>query len=273
MRVAASLTPDIAYIGHWNYPTGTVKTVYVIATCGSGATTPSTVTLDTYQADGTTLIKSYTGAIDTQAYVNGYSPPEGAPNHYVWSFPNVAFQPGVIKTTATCGSTTVTDQAVTTGPVAGLKLTPFYGPHGWFADGADIAMIDFEAVDANGLRVPTDEANVNFTYSGEGTWIGGYNSGVRLSKFKPNLWTEAGINRLFVRSSTTAGTYTVTATRDGLPPATISLTSTPFPIDASGLTQNSSQRYSVTLGTEPTPVADSDPLAPSTSPTLIWSPD
>jgi beta-galactosidase len=254
MKVAASLTPDIALLGHWNYPAGTTKTVYVVASCGQGGTAPSTVSLNTYKADGTTLIQNYTGAIDTTPIVDNYG--GNLPNHYVWAFPSVAYQPGVIKTTATCGGTTVSDQKVTTGPVAALKLTPFLGPQGWFADGADIAMVDVEAVDANGLRVPTDEANVNFTYSGPGTWIGGYNSGVRLSKFKPNLWTEGGINRIFVRSSTTAGAYTITATRTGLPPVSITLQSTAFPVDSTGLTQNYSQRYTVTLGPEPTPVAD-----------------
>jgi beta-galactosidase len=254
MRVAASLTPDVAILGHWNYPAGTTKTVYVIASCGTGATTPSSVMLGTYRADGTTLIKNYAGAIDVSP-----SPPWGGqpgPNHYAWSFPNVAFQQGVLKAAATCGSTVVTDQKVTTGLVAALKLTPRLGPKGWFADGADIAMIDVEAVDSHGLRVPTDEANVMFALGGQGVWIGGYNSGVRQSTYQDNLWTENGINRLFVRSTTTAGTYAVTASRPPLPPVTIYIASSPFPIDSNGLTQGWSQRYDVTLGTEPTPIAD-----------------
>jgi beta-galactosidase len=254
LKVAASLTPDIAILGHWNYSSGTIKTVYVVTSCGSGGTVPSTVTLGTYQADGTTLIQSYQGAMDTRPTLANYG--AAVPNHYVWAFPSVAFQPGVIKASATCGSTTVSDQKTTTGPVAALRLTPFLGPRGWFADGADIAMIDVEAVDAKGLRVPTDEANVTFTHSGAGVWIGGYNSGVRQSKFKDNLWTEGGINRLFVRSTATAGTFTVNATRTGLPPVSITLQSTAFPIDANGLTQASSQRYNIPLGTEPTPIAD-----------------
>jgi beta-galactosidase len=168
----------------------------------------------------------------------------------------VAFQPGSIKAVGTTGSTTVTDQKVTAGPVAALKLTPVLGPKGWFADGADIAMVDFEAVDANGVRVPTDQADVTFTHTGAGVWIGGYNSGVRQSKFKDDLWTEAGINRVFVRSTTTAGTFTITATRTGLPPAMITLTSQPFPVDPTGLTQQKAQRYEITLPAEPAPVAD-----------------
>jgi beta-galactosidase len=247
LRVGASLTPDITILGHWNYPAGTTKNMYIIASCGQGGTTPSTVTLDTYQPDGTTLIKAYTGAIDMAM---------GQPNHYVWTFPNVAFQPGVIKATATCGGNMVSDQKVTTGPVAALRLTPLYGPQGWFADGADIVMVDVEAVDSNGQRVPTDEANVTFTHTGAGTWIGGYNSGVRQSIFKDNVWTEGGINRLFVRSTTTAGMYNITATRQGLPPVSVTLNSTAFPVDANGMTTAKSQRYNVSLGTEPTAIAD-----------------
>jgi beta-galactosidase len=236
MTVASSHVPAIAILGHWNYPAGTTKTVYVIANTDQ-------VTLATYDPSGT-LIKTYTGAVDTST---------GSPSQYAWAFPGVAFQPGMIKAVGTSGSTTVSDQKVTTGPVAALKLTPSTGPLGWFADGADIAMMDFEAVDSNGLRVPTDEANVTFTYTGPGVWIGGYNSGVRQSKFKPNLWTEDGINRVFIRSTTTAGTYTVTASRPGLPSVSASVTSQPFPVDPTGLTQQPSQRYPVTLGPEPTP--------------------
>lgn len=239
MRVAGATQPDIAILGHWNYPAGTTKTVYVIANTDQ-------VTLGTYDPNGT-LIKNYTGSVDMQP---------GSPNHYVWAFPNVAFQPGTIKAVGTAGGTKVTDQKTTAGAVAALRLTPGYGPKGWFADGADIVMVDVEAVDANGLRVPTDEANVTFTHSGAGQWLGGYNSGVRQSKFKDNVWTEAGINRVFVRSSQTAGTFTITANRAGLPPATVTLTSQAFAIDVSGLTQLASQRYDVGLPAEPTPVAD-----------------
>jgi beta-galactosidase len=252
LATAASLTPAVSILGHWNYPANTTKTVYVVASCGTGSTTPSTVTLGTYQADGTTLIKSYTGAIDTQP---------GTPNHYVWSFPNVAYQPGQIIAKATCGGTSVTDKKVTAGAAASIKLTAALGPYGWYADGADIAMVDVEVVDSNGVRVPTDEANVDFTYSGPGTWIGGYNSGVRQSTFKPNLFTENGINRIFVRSSTTAGTYTITATRQGLASGTINLTSSPFPTDS--LSPAWSQRYTITLGTEPAAVKNPNPLPPA----------
>jgi beta-galactosidase len=239
MQVAGSDQPAIAILGHWNYPAGTTKTLYVVANTDQ-------VSLTTYDPSGN-VIKAYAGAVDAQP---------GSPNHYVWAFPGVAFQPGSIKAVGTTGGVTVSDQKVTTGPVAALKMTPAYGPKGWFADGADIVMVDVEAVDANGLRVPTDQANVTFTHTGAGQWLGGYNSGVRQSKFKDNVWTEAGINRIFVRSTTTAGTYTIVATRSGLPSASVTLTAEPFAVDAGGLTQLHAQRYGLVLPAEPAPVAD-----------------
>jgi beta-galactosidase len=241
MQVAANLQPEVQILGHWNYPVGTAKTVYVIANTDS-------VTLATYDATGT-LIKDYgKGAVDTQP---------GQPNHYVFSFPGVAFQPGKIKAVGSnAGAAAASTEKVTAGAAAALKLTPLVGPKGWLADGADIAMVDVEVVDTNGLRVPTDEANVTFTHSGAGQWLGGYNSGVQQSTFKDNLWTEAGINRIMVRSTRAAGTFQITATRTGLQPATVALTAQPFAVDATGLTQAWSQRYEVALPAEPTAVAD-----------------
>jgi beta-galactosidase len=47
-----------------------------------------------------------------------------------------------------------------------------------------------------------------------------------------NTWldTECGINRVAIRSTLTAGTITLTATRDGLEPATIQVESKPVKI-------------------------------------------
>jgi beta-galactosidase len=142
---------------------------------------------------------------------------------------------------------------VTVGPAVALRLTPILGPLGFFAEGADIAMFDVEVVDAEGRRVVTDEARVDFTYSGEGQFLGGYNSGILLSTYNDYLNTEGGINRVFVRSTRTAGDFTLTVTRDGLEPATVTITSQPFPVDANGLSLSFSQRYSPGLPAEEPP--------------------
>jgi beta-galactosidase len=253
LKVAASLTPDIHILGHWNYAAGTTKKVYV-------ASNTQAVTLAVYDANDN-LLKDYgMGAIDTQMGPNG----PNKPNHYIFTFPNVQFQAGKIKAVGLNGGTAVvTDQHVTTGMPAALKLTPIYGPYGWFADGADIAMVDVEVVDSNGLRVPVETSAITFKHSGAGTWIGGYNSGMAQTAypnqgiFKDNLMTDAGINRVLVRSTRTAGTFTITVSRQGLADASITLTSQAFTVPASNLATTWPQRYSPPLpATEPTAVMD-----------------
>jgi beta-galactosidase len=87
-----------------------------------------------------------------------------------------------------------------------------------------------EVVDANGMRVPTDDARVNFTFSGAGVWRGGYNSGIVNSTNNLYLNTECGINRVAVRSTLTPGSITVTASRSGLTSATATFSSVAVPL-------------------------------------------
>ncbi len=85
---------------------------------------------------------------------------------------------------------------------AAVKLTPVVGPSGkFYADGSDIAMFDVEVVDAKGNRCPTYEDTVEFSCSGDGVFLGGYNSGIRDSTNIDHLTSgyrlnvECGINR------------------------------------------------------------------------------
>jgi len=71
---------------------------------------------------------------------------------------------------------------------------------------------------------------VDFKVSGPAIWRGGYNSGIPHSVNNPYLDTECGINRVAVRSTLTPGTITLTATRDGLAPATVKVESKPVQI-------------------------------------------
>jgi beta-galactosidase len=100
-------------------------------------------------------------------------------------------------------------------------------PGGWLADGSDIALIDFEVVDAQGRRCPTDQARVDFEVSGPGIWRGGYNSGTEDSTNHLYLDTECGINRVSIRSTLESGEVVLTARREGLESTTLRLTSKP----------------------------------------------
>jgi beta-galactosidase len=204
-RVMQSFTPDLHIIGHWNYPADTKKTVYVIASlCDS-----------------------------VELFVNGQSlGVKSAPeNGYVYAFPDVAFAPGAIKAIASKGGKVVAQQELqTVGEPKALKLTLHTGPQGLQADGSDVALIDFEVVDAQGRRCPTDEARVDFAVTGPVIWRGGFNAAKLDSTNNLYLDTECGINRVAIRSTLTPGTITVTATRAGLTLATLKIESKPVKI-------------------------------------------
>ncbi len=204
-RVVGATQPDIHIIGHWTYPAGTVKTMYVVAN------TPSVELFVNEVSLGTSSTPT---------------------DHYLFSFPDVTWAPGTIKAVGHDASNMPVVEHVleTAGPPAAIKLTPTMGGCGLQADGADVAMLDVEVVDASGRRVPTDEARIDFTMTGPGIWRGGYNSGVVGSINNMFLLTEAGINRVFVRSTLTPGTITVTASRGGLTAATASVTSRAVPV-------------------------------------------
>jgi beta-galactosidase len=70
--------------------------------------------------------------------------------------------------------------------------------------------------------------------TGPGTWRGGVNESMTNSTNNLYLYTEGGINRVFIRSQTTAGDITLTASCPGLTSATKTVTSVPVNV-ANGL--------------------------------------
>jgi beta-galactosidase len=205
-RVIQSEQPDLHILGHWSYPAGpdtkpVVKTVYVIANTES-----------------------------VELFVNGKSagvnskPDSG----WIFAFPAIEFAPGGLRAVGTNGAKVAAQQVLTTADSpSAIRLTPILGPKGLQADGEDVALIDFEIVDAKGQRCPTDDARVDFTCAGPAIWRGGYNSGKTDSTNNLYLNTELGINRVAVRSTLTAGTITITARRNGLKPAQLQIVSRP----------------------------------------------
>jgi beta-galactosidase len=132
------------------------------------------------------------------------------------------------------------DQIETAGEPKAVKLTVHAGPDGLQANGSDVAFIDFEVVDADGRRCPTDEARVDFKLTGPAIWRGGYNSGITNSINNLYLNTECGINRVAIRSTLESGAITLTTTRPGLEPATIQIQSQPVKIQ-DGLANDDAQ--------------------------------
>jgi len=209
-RVMQNPQPDLHILGHWSYPLlqpmisgqpaqKTVKTVYVIA-----------------------------NSEEVELFLNGRSLGVNSTpaNGYVFAFPRVTFVAGALSAEGrNAGTIVATHKLVTAGPPVALKLTQITGPQGLQADGQDVAVIDFEVVDAAGEQCPTDYGRVDFAISGPGVWRGGYNSGIVDSTNNLYLNTECGINRVFIRSTLSPGTITVTANRRGLNPDTVRIAS------------------------------------------------
>jgi len=196
--------PQVHIIGHWTYPAGTKKTIYVASNCER-----------------------------VELFVNGKSLGFGKPSPdgpYIFIYGNVTWEPGEIKAVGLNErKIAATHTLRTAGPAVALRMTAIANPNGgWRADGSDILLIDVEAVDAQGERCPTFQQRVDFETKGEGIWRGGYNSGKTNSINNTFLDLECGINRVAVRATRTAGKITVKATCQGLKPATLSVKSAVF---------------------------------------------
>lgn len=220
--------PHTYIIGHWNYSLGTTKDVFVVS-----------------------------NGDDVELFINGKSLGKGERKwQYLFTFKDVAFEPGTIKAVSYVDGKEVSNyQIETAGEPDHLVVTKMENPEGFKADGADMALIQFEVVDKNGRRCPLDNRMVHFNLWGEGRWIGGIatkpnsdNSSTENSKSNAangtpgmldgpstvstfdnfirhtSLPVECGVNRVLVRSTENPGTIYLTVAAEGLAPVTTTMT-------------------------------------------------
>lgn len=196
--------PRAHLLGHWNYAAGTVKTVTVIASS-------ERVLL--------TLNGKPLGAAE-------------ASEPFVFNFPGVAFEPGELRAIGLDkdGRKVCEDTRITAGAPAALKLSVQTHPQGLQADGADLALVQVEVVDAQGRRNPVALDRVKFTLDGPAEWRGGIAQGPGNFVLSKELPVEGGVNRVLVRSTTAAGVIQLRAEAQGLAPAAIELRSQPVAV-------------------------------------------
>jgi len=219
--------PGIHIVGHWNYAEGTVKPVYVVSS-----------------------------ASRVELKLNGKSLGDGVQSTgFLFTFDKVAYEPGTLQAIGydAQGKQIASTELRTAGPAVALRLTPHTGPGGLRADGADLALVDVEVVDAAGNRCPTALNKVHFTLTGAAEWRGGIAQGSAtpvpadiaasdrardginptpllhednyiLSKTLP---VEGGVNRVIFRSLPSAGKIELHAEADDLKPADVELSSKP----------------------------------------------
>jgi len=248
MKAIQSPVPEIYLVGHWNYPTDPNAYVYGVKDPETHQYTGEKALRDPYNKTIYVIGSEHIRTVEL--LINGKSvgyndQPEKV---FLYKFPGInIMQPGYIEAVGydAQGKAVASHKIETVGEVTEIRLTPVTGPEGLRADGADIAFIDVEVVDAQGRVYPLDYERIDFEITGPATFLGGYNSGIKdLGHDVDYVYAECGTNRVFLRAAREAGPITVTATRPGLPPASVTIYSKPFPVDASGLTRLMPQVYS-----------------------------
>ena len=233
------VSPELerAYIiGHWNYEPATVKPVYVVSTADS-----------------------------VELFVNGKSQGFGRRAHqWLFTWDGVRYEAGTLKAVGykaddalqNSPSSTLNSQFTieTAGEPFQLRLKAITNPDGVKADGADMVLVEVEVVDKQGRRCPLDNRMVNFQLWGEASWIGGIGTRNNAQHSLPDsqsekdpslldsankrnlsdnyvgrmsLPVECGVNRILVRTTSTAGEIGLAAYAEGLRPAYLTLDSKP----------------------------------------------
>ncbi|QBE66808.1 glycoside hydrolase family 2 protein [Pseudoduganella lutea] len=223
--------PRAHIVGHWNYAAGTVKPVTVISS-----------------ADKVAL------------YLNGKKLGEGRQTErFLFTFDSVAWQPGELKAVGldSAGKKVCETTLATAGAPAALKLTAMTAPGGMRADGADLALVQVEVVDARGRRNPVALDTVKFDLQGPAEWRGGIAQGPGNHVLARALPVEGGVNRVLVRSTTKPGRVVLRASAAGLAPATVTLATQPFKVEGGLATRFPADGLPLHLDRGPTPATPS----------------
>ena len=223
--------PRARIVGHWNYAKGTKKNVYVISS-----------------------------AERVELLLNGKSLGNGEQSsRFLYTFKNVEWQPGSLVAVGydAAGRRIAEDSKKTAGQPAAVRLTPRVGPGGLRADGADLALVDVEVVDAEGQRCPVALDMINFTLSGPAEWRGGIAQGPDNYILAKSLPVENGVNRVIIRSTAKAGRVVLRATAAGLKPASIEIVSHPSKTEGGLSTEMPDTALPVLFSRGPTPAGPS----------------
>lgn len=218
-------------IGHWNYE--------------NPLPSPSK---DNAEAQSKPVYVCSTGD-EVELFLNGKSLGKQKPTDtFLFTWDNVKFEPGTLSAVAyKDGKKVSEDKKETVGEPVMLRMHWVNRENGdcgsFLADGSDVRLAEIEAVDAQGRRHPLAHDVLKFNVAGEGTYIGGVSGLVSEEERIANanatpegvegiisegghsknnnavgsheLTLEAGVIRVFVRSTTKAGAITLTATPQG----------------------------------------------------------
>ena len=240
--------PQTYIIGHWNYGKATGRRS---DNGGNDKETRRQGDKETRRQGDKTIVKPVyvvsTGD-EVELFLNGRSLGKGRQSHrYLYTFEDVAFEPGKLEAVASDGSR---HQLETAGKPSQLKLSAIQNPEGTKADGADMILYQVEVLDKQGRRCPLDDRMILFELWGEAQWIGGIGSRDNKAMQRPdtdrreglldaantknvsdnyvgsyNLPVECGVARVLVRTTPNAGEISLSAFAEGVKSAYLSVKS------------------------------------------------
>ena len=185
---------------------------------------------------------TYTNAEEVELLLNGKSLGIGrnasSPkmrNQIRWN--NITYQPGTLEAVArTNGKVVARHRIETTGEAVRLRLTPEYTSSNtsstrkkgsaeagsWQADGSDLIHLRVEALDSKGRRVPGVNSLVQFQLTGDARIVGVSNGDMSSDDLHTasQVHLHNGSALVILRAGTKPSKVTLTATAEGLKPAT-----------------------------------------------------
>ncbi len=197
-------------VGHWNYAPEVRKEINVVS---SGE--------------------------QVELFVNGNSKGMGErSNQFLFTFKDIQWEHGIIEAVSyDTGRKVLSRHKIkTAGEPSAIQLKLMQAPDGFKADGADLVLVEVEVVDINGNRCPLANNTISFDLSGPAEWRGGIAQGPDNYILSEKLPVECGVNRVLIRSATKSGKIILTASAEGITPATLSFNSVPL-ITKDGLSE------------------------------------
>ena len=179
-----------------------------------------------WTAGQSVTVWAYTNADSVELFLNGTSlgskNMSGTTAHLQWSVP---FATGTLQAKATKGGAVVaTDTVKTAGAAAKLALSPDRATIK--ADGRDLAYVEVDIVDGQGVVAPKANNTIAVSVTGPGTLVGlDAGDSTNHDSYKGTSHAAfSGKLMAIIQSTTTAGTVTVNATSGSLTAGSTSIT-------------------------------------------------
>lgn len=191
-------------IGHWNYTPEVVKPIYIVSSGDK-----------------------------VELFVNGKSKGFGKQDYrFLFTFDSIQWEKGTIEAVSyNEENKELSRHSIrTVGEPRRLKMTLMHGPKGVYADGADIALVQIEVVDENGVRCPLANDMVKFDLQGPAEWRGGIAQAKDNYVLARELPVECGITRVLLRSMPQAGKIVLKAEAKGLVTDEVTFTTKPIEV-------------------------------------------